>query len=266
MTGYSLALEASEFQRYQMMAERARQAEADLWTAAGIQAGAHVADIGCGPGAVAAILATVVGETGQVAAVDTNAEVVDAARSALTATCLSNWTVQRGDASASGLQPRSFDVVMIRHVLAHNGSREQAIVDHAVSLLRPGGVVYLADSDLTMIRLFPPDGDLIDLMDRYSGYHRQLGNNPQIGLELATLLRSAGLEMIDFCGRVDAITAPPGLRPPPWAARSAMLAHGSATEADIQRWGRAFERLDRAQPRPLIFPNTLIALARLPAD
>ena len=49
---YSLALSNAEVARYQLMAERARATEADLWQRAGIVAGAKVADVGCGPGAL----------------------------------------------------------------------------------------------------------------------------------------------------------------------------------------------------------------------
>ena len=50
MTGYVLALSDAEVARYRMMAQRAAEDEADQWAAAGIAAGAVVADVGCGPG------------------------------------------------------------------------------------------------------------------------------------------------------------------------------------------------------------------------
>ena len=61
MTGYVLALSDAEVARYQMMAQRAAEDEADQWAAAGIAAGAGVADVGCGPGSVSAVLAKLVG-------------------------------------------------------------------------------------------------------------------------------------------------------------------------------------------------------------
>jgi ubiquinone/menaquinone biosynthesis C-methylase UbiE len=57
-----------------MMAEAARQAEADLWEPAGIVTGARVADVGCGPGALLAALAATVGPHGRITAVDADAE------------------------------------------------------------------------------------------------------------------------------------------------------------------------------------------------
>src|SRR3712207_7951330 len=44
-----------------------------------------------------------------------------------------------------------------------NGGREQAIVDHLASLVRPGGTVYLVDVDATALRVLDLDPELTDL-------------------------------------------------------------------------------------------------------
>jgi hypothetical protein len=74
-----------------------------------------------------------------------------------------------GDAAATGLAPGSLDVAVLRHVLAHNGGREQTIVDHLASSVRPGGCVHLVDVDYTAVRMPPVDQDLEDLSGRYRG-------------------------------------------------------------------------------------------------
>ncbi|MGH9224985.1 MAG: hypothetical protein ACRD2W_14690, partial [Acidimicrobiales bacterium] len=66
MTEYALKLSEAELARYQQMAEHAAAMEADLWAAAGLVEGAAVADVGCGPGAVAAVVARLVGPAGSV--------------------------------------------------------------------------------------------------------------------------------------------------------------------------------------------------------
>ncbi|MCU1655621.1 MAG: Methyltransferase type 11, partial [Pseudonocardiales bacterium] len=136
---YALVLSEAELQRYRMMAEAARADEADLWQLAGIRPSARVADVGTGPGAMLTALAGAVGDGGSVAAVDADPDAVAAASALVGAAGLGNVTVRAGQADATGLEPASFDAVMVRHVLAHNGGREQAIVDHLAQLLRPGG-------------------------------------------------------------------------------------------------------------------------------
>ena len=56
-------------------------------------------------------------------------------------------SVRRGARRGHGPAPGHFDVAVLRHVLAHNGGGEQAIVDHLARLVRPGGHVYLLDVD-----------------------------------------------------------------------------------------------------------------------
>jgi 2-polyprenyl-3-methyl-5-hydroxy-6-metoxy-1,4-benzoquinol methylase len=50
-----------------------------------------------------------------------------------------NVELREGTGTDTGLAPGSVDVALMRHVLAHNGGQEQAIVDHLASLVRPGG-------------------------------------------------------------------------------------------------------------------------------
>ena len=168
---YPLALSASEVARYQSMAEQARATEADLWQRAGIVAGAQVADVGCGPGALLPALSDAVAPTGRVAAIDADPEAVAAAGALVAAAGLANVTIGQGRADRTGLPVESFDVVMLRHVLAHNGGSEDVILAHLTTLLRPGGCLYLVDADGTAMRTMPDDVDLADLHQRYLTFH-----------------------------------------------------------------------------------------------
>jgi ubiquinone/menaquinone biosynthesis C-methylase UbiE len=256
---YVLKLSDAELTRYRLMAEGAARGERGWWTAAGVVPGAVVADVGCGPGAVSLVLARSVGPGGRVLAVDADPAVVAAAREAVVEAGVDNVTVQVGAADATGIPPESLDVVMIRHVLAHNGSREEAIVEHAATLVRPGGSVYLADVEADAIRTRPTDSDLEDLATRYHEWHRRRGNDLSVGLRLGELLRTAGLERVEHHGVYQIIAVPPGVRPPAWAAREALVEAGQATPDDLERWEAAFDRVDRADPPPTTFVPLFVA-------
>jgi SAM-dependent methyltransferase len=262
MSGYGLKLSGAELSRYQLMADMAAEVERDMWTAAGIVEGAVVADVGCGPGAMSVVLGRLVGRAGQVRAVDSDPEAVDNARAAAARAGLENVSVEVGDAVRTGIEASSVDVVMIRHVLAHNGPAAARIVAHAADLVRPGGFVYLVDTDSLALRVRPEDPDIEDMSSRYRQWHEQRGNDLSIGLRLAELLESAGLEPVDHQGRYQIVPLPQGQRPPPWAAREAMAAAGLATAADIERWRAALERMDRAERRPTLFAPVFFAFGR----
>jgi SAM-dependent methyltransferase len=261
---YPLELDQTEVERFRTMAEAAGQAEADLWEWAGIVPGARVADVGCGPGAMLPALAAAVGPDGRVTAVDGDPEAVAAA--ALAAAGLGNVTVQQGRADATGLAAGSLDVVMLRHVLAHNGGAEDAIVAHLATLVRPGGCLYLVDADGTAIRVIPEaeHPDLVELQERYLAFRAARGDDNAAGLRLAERVVRAGLELVEFRGRYMIREMSPGLRSPAWAAREAMVAAGMATAEGLRRWDRAFEATARRPPA--FFAPMFTAIGRRPAN
>jgi SAM-dependent methyltransferase len=239
---YSLAMSDAEVARYRLMAQMARDEEHAQWVAAGLVEGASVADLGCGPGLMLAELADLVGPTGRVAGVDRQPEALATAGSIIEDLGLAHASVADADAWASGLEPGSFDVVNIRHVLAHNRPADQArIVEHARDLLRPGGAIYVVDVDLTGGRVDPAADDMTDLLDRYVAHLADSGRDPTVGPTLGSLVRAAGFEQVDRWAHVQ--IPPPAalaeLRPPAWAARDAMIESGHATADDVERWDRA---------------------------
>ena len=265
MSEYALKLSEVELARYAVMAESAARSEQDLFASAGIVEGAAVADVGCGPGAMSAVVARLVGPSGRVVAVDRDPEAVAAAQAGVAQAGFDNVDVHAGDADATGIDPGSVDVVMIRHVLAHNGGREEAILAHAASLVRPGGSVYVVDIDNSAVRIVPDDPDLSDLNTRYNEWHARRGNDLSVGLRLATLLTAVGLDVLEHRGRYQILAIPVGLRPPAWAGRDALVADGLATADDLERWSAAFERVDQAADRPTLFAPIFCAVGRRPS-
>jgi SAM-dependent methyltransferase len=251
--GYVLTLSPAELARYRLMAGFAQQEEAADWAAAGVVVGARVADVGCGPAALSVALAGVVGPAGRVDAVDRDPAALAMAEQVVAQSGADNVRLTAGTADATGLDAAGFDVVMLRHVLAHNGGREQAIVDHLATLARPGGSVYLLDVELSAYRMLPPDPDLAELEARYRAFHHGLGNDLSVGLRLGALLRRAGLADVRHRGWYSIITAPPGIRPATWAALPAMMRAGVVSEADVERWERRLGELDAAPQRPTLF-------------
>lgn len=262
MSDYALKVSDEEIGRYRLMADSAKASEADLWERAGIVPGAVVADVGCGPAAVSVVMADVVGPSGRVIGVERDESALAAARQVLDQAGATNVELLQGTGTASGLDEGSVDVVVMRHVLAHNGPEEQAIVAHLATLVQPGGCVYLVDIDGTAMRFLDIEPDLEDINDKYLEFHSRKGNDLQPGLRLGKLLTAAGLEVLEHTGRWNVIQAPPGMRPPSWAARQAMLDDGVITPADLERWEQAFARQDQSEVRPTIFASNFIAIGR----
>jgi SAM-dependent methyltransferase len=264
MVDYSLRISDGEVVRYRRMADAARRDEAELWALAGIVPGARIVDLGCGPGATLLGMAEVVGPAGSVLGVDGDPQAVAAAQALIRASGLGNAEARLGDLADSAIEPASMDVAVMRHVLAHNGPTEQALVDHAASLVRPGGCVYLFDIDATMLRRRPEVPLLVELWERYTAFHAARGNDLQVGLRLGDLLAAAGLDLLVYTARANVLVPRDGTRPPAWAARDAMLAAGVIDAGDVARWERGLLELDAAASWPQTFFIGLIAVGRRP--
>lgn len=262
--GYTLELSEPERMRYRIMAGLARENEADLWEYAGIVPGARVADVGCGPGAVLAEIAQIVGPEGTVVGVEPGEPARAAAREELDAFNLDHVEVREGNGEETGLEPGAWDCVVMRHVLTHTGDAAERILAHLATLAAPGGHVYLVDVDLDATRSTPPDPDIREQFERYAEFHRSLGNDVRMGARLGTLLRAAGLEVAEHQGgfqRVPALMLEMG--GPLVSAQDAMIASGLITPEEVEEWATARQRFTALPDAELWFAS-FIAIGRKP--
>src|SRR3954471_21474718 len=125
MADYTLAMSDAEVARYRMMAASALRLETAQLRAAGVVPGAVVADVGCGPAAMTVELAAEVGPAGRIIGIERDEHALAAARSMVEQSGASNVELRAGTAAGTGVEPGSVDMVMMRHVLAHNGGQEQ---------------------------------------------------------------------------------------------------------------------------------------------
>jgi SAM-dependent methyltransferase len=156
---------------------------------AGLRRGMRVADFGCGVGMVTALLAEIVGLEGHVVALDASGEQLAQARSRLNGRA-ANASFVRASATATGLQPESFDLVYSRFLLIHLTDPGAALRE-MWTLLRPGGVLVCEDGDLTTSGSLPPSalGAFSDLWGRL-GPHR--GVDYTLGSRVFQLVAAAG--------------------------------------------------------------------------
>ncbi|MFN8507399.1 MAG: methyltransferase domain-containing protein [Dehalococcoidia bacterium] len=153
-----------------------------------LTAGMALLDLGCGPGSITAGLAEAVAP-GTVTGLDISPATVASARAAYGGTPGLSFTI--GDASALPFADAIFDAVFAHALLQHAHS-PAAVVREAFRVLRPGGVIGLADADHGGSLIAPETPALrasLDLMVRVQALR---GGDYHVGRSLGLLLADAG--------------------------------------------------------------------------
>jgi predicted methyltransferase len=116
----------------------------DLFAAAGVRAGATIADVGSGDGFLAVRLSPAVGTTGRVYAVDIDPMVADRLRQRLASTGITNVEVVMGAEDDPHLPVGTLDGAVIVNAY-HEMSKGVVVLKHLFDALKPGGRLVLCE-------------------------------------------------------------------------------------------------------------------------
>lgn len=109
-----------------------------------VSPGMRVLDVGCGPGRVTVPLASAVGPTGEVVAVDIQPEMLDRAREKAAAAGLDNIRFVQAPMGAGSLDVANADRALLVTVLGEIPEREAALRE-IFDTLAPGGVLSVTE-------------------------------------------------------------------------------------------------------------------------
>jgi ubiquinone/menaquinone biosynthesis C-methylase UbiE len=122
---------------------------------AGLERGMHVADFGCGVGAMTRMLGEWVGQSGSVTGIDLSADQLAEAAEICASAGLSNVSFRNADACATRLPANSFDLVYCRFLLLHL-TAPHACLREMKRILKPGGILVVEDGDIASAGSVPP--------------------------------------------------------------------------------------------------------------
>lgn len=154
--------------------------------------GMRILDVGCGPGAVSAVLAHATGPHGSVVGVDLAEAHLERARAHARAEGLANVTFEKADASRLHYEDASFDLVYAKFLLMHVPNKG-AVLGEMVRVLAPGGTLFVYDVEEGGT-LFHPAGTAAERAWTISmRAMRAAGSDPEMGRKLYGMFRRAGL-------------------------------------------------------------------------
>ena len=156
-----------------------------------ITAGSRVADVGCGTGEDARLLAERVGAEGCVVGFDASARMVEAAR-ARHAEFGDRLRFEQAAAESLPVADESFDAVRTDRLYVHLPEPEAALRE-AVRVLRPGGTLVISEPDMAS---FWTATDHLDIGYKIARGVAASVDNPVLTRQLAGLFRDVGLETV----------------------------------------------------------------------
>ena len=145
--GYSFGHDSEAIRRLLVQGELLNPLTRRLFEDAGISRGMTVLDVGCGPGDVSLIAASLVGVDGLVLGVDENAEALNVARARARSAGLDQLSFVEGDIQHVTLS-RELDAIVGRLILQHLPD-PASLLRLLAQRLRPGGLIAFQEYDIT---------------------------------------------------------------------------------------------------------------------
>jgi SAM-dependent methyltransferase len=191
-TDYALGRTKAEYERLIEQAEILRPLTERLLRAAGIGAGMHVLDVGCGVGDVSFLASELVGPEGSVVGIDLDAGAVRFAEERRAARAIANVAFRAGDARSVHCD-RLFDAAVGRFVLMFMSDPTTALRVIAEQV-RPGGVLAFHEWMASIATASANQPVLASLQGLITTTFERTGARLEIGAELYFRMRQAGLE------------------------------------------------------------------------
>lgn len=167
-----------------------------LLRSAGLEAGMHCLDLGCGGGDVSLEMAKWVGAGGSVVGLDMDGAKLELAREEAGEQELANIEFRRADAH-SWAEVGAYDFVYCRFLLTHL-KEPQPVLGQIWRALRPGGRALLEDIDFSGHVCHPP----CTAFERYQQLYRQVvhrrGGDADIGPKLFRMAKEANWQSLEI--------------------------------------------------------------------
>ena len=190
---YAFGRGRAEIERLIEQAEIFRPLTERMLRNAGIGAGMHVLDIGCGAGDVSFLVSALVGAEGSVTGVDLDGDAIAVAEQRRAAQQITNISFRQADAWSLDPGP-VFDAAVGRFVLMFMHDPTEALRLFA-KRVRRGGILAFCEQVGSVTAT--PAGQqpvLAALLALFTSTFQRSGARPDIGAELYSRMRDAGLQ------------------------------------------------------------------------
>jgi ubiquinone/menaquinone biosynthesis C-methylase UbiE len=190
---YAFGPGRAEYERLIEQAEIFRPLTERMLRSAGIRAGMHVLDIGCGAGDVSFLVSALVGPEGSVTGVDVDGDAIALAGQRRAAHGITNVSFRQADARSPD-PGRLFDAAVGRFVLMFMHDPTEALRLFA-ERVRPAGILAFCEQAASVTATSAGQQPVLAaLLALFTSAFERSGARPDIGTELYSRMRDAGLQ------------------------------------------------------------------------
>jgi ubiquinone/menaquinone biosynthesis C-methylase UbiE len=184
-----------------------RTGEVAAFLAPYLRAGMRLIDCGCGPGSITADLAHAVAP-GDAIGIDVREDALAQGRTLARERGITNVTFRAASIYQLPYADGSFDAAFACAVLQHLAD-PLAAIEEMRRVLKPGGVIGIADGSSTITFRYPTN-PLLERWDTLRGLEREYRTGrPSDALQLRALLREAGFARTQASGTLATEAGPP---------------------------------------------------------
>ena len=162
----------------------------------GVREGFRVLDLGSGPGLVAFDLAAMVGERGEVLALDESPRWIAHVEEEARARSVRNVRTVRARIQDADLEKGSLDLVVARWVLSFLPD-PGSVVRRISSFLKPGGIFAIQDYNHEGVSLFPESEGFRAVVRATRAMYARAGGDTWVAARAPRIFREAGLLAVD---------------------------------------------------------------------
>ncbi len=163
----------------------------------GVQKGWCCLDVGAGPGLVTFDLRELVGESGEVTALEPSEFYLNWLGEQIENKGWSNVKRIQGTAEQTMLPVRHYDLIFVRWVIAFVADAERFLTQ-LFAALKVGGIIAIQDYYYEGLSLYPQGGPWDEMPDIIRAYYRSGGGDPYIAARIPEIFRRNGVDLIDF--------------------------------------------------------------------
>lgn len=240
-----------------LAAELAQQDKQRTYAAMHAQPGAHVLDVGCGPGFDTLALAHIVGETGRVVGIDHDPAMVEEANRRAAEAGVAGLTLHiTADAVSLPFEDAQFDACRSERLFQHLSDPAAALVE-MIRVTRPTGWIVVLETDYATLSIETEEIDLERRLARFTSGRVRSGYAAR---RLYGLFRWQHLLDVEIEVHPQIFTRYDHARRG-WldGVEREALAAGSITKDELTRWRGSLERIAAENAFFATLNHTLIA-------